>query len=997
MHTGKNADTQALTYSPSRYELSHSPIVTSGTDATTEKTHLLAPVPSTHFETETDNTKAVETETGTEAVAETNSKNDAEGLADSASSIVETEANEGSIAVSNTDTVGTTEGSGGGASFYAAMAQRRERADSLSLAAAVTTVNTSAVDRTKQTQPEPVADSSIVVVPTPSNTNIPTIPAPPLRIELNRQGSIGSATGSATGFTSLQRDWSMLTFDCVTAESFILTVRHASGASADIDDDFLDRFVYNKGALFLRVYVTVSEKIEAKPRQISIFSQQIGHKDHDNTGKPVFIKDNLKVRIAEVRDDVVTEPYVMFCNKEEEFIQQAYTRPGRRGGKRRGPGKKAEDSEELTPQQRDEITRKNREKEERKSSLLKARDLDYPLRYVVVDPHCQQIIDIYNSSTDIILVEQLYTDFFENSVYFQCQALRSLARAGTSTATIATDISTEAAACLSGLSIGEGLGSSFGFSSEAGVGSAPVRIPEKSTHLQLKALSDCVLGAATMINDPKMLSGSQFSTFVRCEAAIALAHWQNERAPRTVATDISVTDSWQALHILNQHLHSLFADPDSLLPLPSDLSNESSTHLRNAMLLAIATVKAKSGGSPEVAVDTILKFANAGVEAEVPTDSPQTTALEDGHYRAVLFYTLSQLRFESLALSKGSTMHPIYEIGTLAMSTVSAAFTRARATARMKYTRGAANLLPSLSSDGIDVAAAIACLAAIDQHTVNLYAKGRAPPTSHLVYGNTVTGHSLKDVDRNGPSGRGPFSGLNYVKHFLPAEARLHCLVEDNTSTMSTNTTHIKDKVVHLLCTPVVRAAAFEGFIRLCFAMQYSHEERLRAFNSQHNTSSDHTSNTTGINTTYIPAAVEALNAVLKYDPSAWVRQQAAFTFTDVVMDRPPRIMPQALSLGSYWNCLAWSDPWATTLPQHLGGPAVGMTGSFLSNAVVRSGKECLQQGGKSDYTLIAMKLLWKHILSSMNYDQVLYSLNIYFNYFKRIIFLYTSELSFLL
>lgn len=1005
----RSGASQLQTYSPSRYDVAASPVVTlpaPGVDAA----RLLAPVPTTHLESADDANETTASSSGVKAgdnvVVKEEPREDGAGDGTITSSSTAAEVSQPvqpATAAATTVAVPVVDA---GPGFYAAMTQQRERADSLSLAATALPASAAGVSGGDGSggaacPPPPVATERSPVRPAPQLARQSSLGsmadeqrslgAPMLH--LGRQSSLGSATGEPSSL-----DWSFLTFDCVSAESLILIVRHASGASADIDDNFLDKYVYKSGAMFARVHVHVSEKIEGKAaRQITVTSQQVGHREQDAQGKPHFVRDTLKLRIAEVLDEVVTEPFVTFANKEEEFQQQAYTRPGRRGGKRRGPSKKTEEAE-LTPQQREEIARRNRLREERKSALMKSRDLDYPLRYVVVDPQCQHILEMHNVSTDMMLIEQLYTDFLEHSVYFQCQALRSLARAGTSTSMISVEITPDAAAFITGATAADGsaLSSAFNFGG-GGATAAPgattmVRIPEKSPRLQLQALSDCLLGIATQVSDPKLVNGSQFCTFVRCEAAVALAKWQNERAPRTVSSEGALhTNSWAALDLLNDHLHSLFADPDTSLPLPSDFANESSTHLRNSMLLALSSIRSKSGHTPALVPETLLKFAQAAemhdeVAATGNGVTPAAAAqYDDTHYRAVLYYALAQVRFESIAPGLGA-QHPIYEIVDLMRNAVSVAYTRARAAARIRTSKGGANALPRLSGGGIDVASAIGCLAEMDAQAVALYARGRTGAVSAVMMAGGVPDGSgpvpsLKDVDRLGPSARGPFTGFNYVRYFLPADVRLLCLVDANLSGGAQPAASVKDQMLYHLCSPAVRAAAFEGFVRVCFAMQGAHEERQRHIAAQRNANNGGSGSADSVpapNTTYLPAVVEALAAVLKHDPNTWVRQQAASTLVDAVMDRPARVAAQALSLSSFWNCATWCDPWALTLPQSVhnsgNGGALTLSGTTWSAMGGRSGRECMQRGGDKTYTLIAMKLLWKLILSSMNFDQVSHS-----------------------
>lgn len=926
------------TYSPNRYEITNSPIVTSGVEKDADpSSHLLAPLPTTHLEA--DEAKPAPAESDAVAVASGTVSSAAAGVPPAA-------AEEAAVTV-----VAAADPATG---FYAAMVQREQRLRSNSITAEqqLQSMTSNAVATAAEapasdaTEKDPTLKISLSR-PSQASTAPALVSAAPSAAKLVRQSSEGSATGDATA-----ESWSMLACDCISAESFILTVRHASGASADIGDEFLENFVYKSGALFLRVHVSMSEKVEGgKPRQIFVDSEQVGYKEGGFVDKKHCEKLEVKMRIAEARDDVITEPLVTFTAKEEQFQQQAYTRPGRRGGKRRGPGRKGDENLELDAKQLEEIARRTREREERKSALMRARDVDYPVRYALLDPMCQRIIESYNASADVLLIEQLYTDFFENNVYFQCQALRSLARAGTSNVMISADISSDAAAMVAGATAdGARLGTGFGlgaFTALGGAAPAAVKIPEKSAKLQLKALSDCLMGVQTLVNDPKHVNGAQFSIYVRAEAAMGLARWQNERAPRTLSVDGSA-GNWPALEMLNEHFHSMYADAQTQQPLPSDFANESSTHLRNAMLLALSSIKSKSGHTPALVTETVLKFARSSETNDEEFENPSVSSassLEDAHYKAVVYLALSRLRFESIPPGEWA-QHPVQEIVSFAMSDIDVSFTRSRATARIKLKRGDANMLPSLTGSGLEVAAAISCLAEMDIHACALYAKGRAAPQAPSASRATF---SLKDVDGQSPTGRGPLSGFNYVKHFLPPGARVTCLLGDHSRGQNS-----KAQINFHMCSPFVRVAAFEGFVRLCFAMESAHEDRRKALSAV--SSAQRTNDSASAVTTFIAAAIESLSALLRVETNAWVRQQAAAVLCDAIMSRPARTAAQAISQSNCWYCIDWSDSHALTLQP---SERCSFSGKKVFNSLT------------GDYALTGFKLLWKIIFSSMNFEQV--------------------------
>mmetsp|Transcript_20197 Transcript_20197/g.33794 ORF Transcript_20197/g.33794 Transcript_20197/m.33794 type:complete len:1357 (-) Transcript_20197:868-4938(-) len=927
--------------------------------------------------------------------------------------------------------------------------------------------------------------------------------------KVNRQASDMTVESVA----AVERDFSMLSIDSISAESFILTVRHASGVSADIDNDFLERHVYRSGALFLRYHVSVGQKTESKDAKKSIFvsTEQVGCTSAAGgyVGGGICQRLELKMRIMESRDEMVSEPLVPFGQRRESYDQLAFTRPGRRGGRRRGQSRKGRLAEiaGMDAVQLEQYHRQRRDRENRKSALMRARDIDYTVRYALLDPECFGIADVHNASADVLLVEQLHVDCFEKTVHFQCQALRSLAHAGFSNTMIHTDSAVEVVDVDGTTAPESAVGDAFNLSlgpssSAAATGEDPLEgsftttreFPEKSSKMQLKALTDFLIGASSMVNDAKCTNPVHLGVFLRAEAAFALAKWQNLNAPNTLLVGdrvkIAASDdesgreeeegdgdeeddpfAWRAAHVLNESIYSLFVDSTTNTPMSSDFTNESYTHLRNAMLLALSEVHTKSGHSPMLVVNTLLMFlrhfddtvpttpavfvndrdddeddstadafsaASAGLRAtskslkqtrsggadpngsgssskddvtlgstSAPAAAP--TRLDDAHFKAVIYLALSRLRFDSVTLSterkSARPYHPWEEISEILTTMVRVSFTTARASARIHYRPGGeANFLPHLPAEGLDIAAAITCLSEIDIHAVALSAVGR-------VHGDAPQQQQLQSaIERLDATGMGPFTGFDYLNFFLPRGTKMMCLSSATAQSdspgqrlgriqASSTAAAAKDAITYYLCTPAVRAAAFEAFTRLCFALDGAHRQRKQLLGGAGgsgpgstntgdssaflSTSSVSSSSSASVDVKFIPAAIEALAAVLKRDSDAWVRTQAALVFSNAVMDRPAYIAAQVVSCSNYWLCMGWSDPQALTLPTTTTGigateaqqaPVSAGSGTRASVSTVSlPGKESMK--GTGQHTMVALKILWRLIFTNTCYEQCIRSI----------------------
>lgn len=88
----------------------------------------------------------------------------------------------------------------------------------------------------------------------------------------------------------------------------------------------------------------------------------------------------------------------------------------------------------------------------------------------------------------------------------------------------------------------------------------------------------------------------------------------------------------------------------------------------------------------------------------------------------------------------------------------------------------------------------------------------------------------------------------------------------------------------YFLCSPLIRATAYECFARNSIAMHIGCQERVRQ-REFHLTEPLY----------FSAAIVEVLDAILTSDPSWYVQQEAAWTFQHVLLERSPRVVLSAL------------------------------------------------------------------------------------------------------
>ena len=324
-----------------------------------------------------------------------------------------------------------------------------------------------------------------------SDVNNNPFPVPTLAPLKHRQLSIDTLP-SNIGVADLETDTAGLSLD-----TFISYIQSIAGTEFDLDEDFVDKFVLDSGVLLVRFGLYVAVKIENRPQYMTLANECVLIRGgRVITARQAAMekgghlqRSDMKLRIVEVRDDNTTEPTIrLSVGAEESQQQQVYTRPGRKGGKKRGLT--AEDEAALTPAQRLERLRADAEKD----CLEQARDADEPVRYALLDPQCLQLLgEVHVLSSESALIEQLYSEIDSMDILRQVQALRALARAPPSTPlSIAINVA------------------------------PPLRraYPEA---LKLTALGDCLLGVHIRGTQSKVVSKGH-SLYVRIEAAYAVSH-----------------------------------------------------------------------------------------------------------------------------------------------------------------------------------------------------------------------------------------------------------------------------------------------------------------------------------------------------------------------------------------------------------------------------------------------------------------------------------------
>lgn len=241
-------------------------------------------------------------------------------------------------------------------------------------------------------------------------------------------------------------------------------------------------------------------------------------------------------------------------------------------------------------------------------------------------------------------------------------------------------------------------------------------------------------------------------------------------------------------------------------------------------------------------------------------------------------------------------------ISRLAGTYLQADIVYARGKARMtksQYPRDACNIAV-LSAGGIVTAAALTCLAEADLQVI---AADTAPLGDSISSSSSSSSQFLH--------GYGGISGIDFTEYFLNASqrAKIRPLIGKSQR---------KASPVFPLCSPVVRVAALEAFVRICFA-QY-----LLLVDKQKKLAAEPTKKTFSIKmneiSAFIAIALDAVLLVVNTDPQRICRRSAAITLLNAIQNAPAgQSAFAAYSLGEPWLCAGWADTDGLLL-QHPGG-----------------------------------------------------------------------------
>lgn len=100
--------------------------------------------------------------------------------------------------------------------------------------------------------------------------------------------------------------------------------------------------------------------------------------------------------------------------------------------------------------------------------------------------------------------------------------------------------------------------------------------------LRLDGMLDCLLGK-------DVVEDFVHHFYIRCEAAYALAAWQNAHAPMTAV--MSAPGSWQGLDRLHSACQNMFFSPVTDLPEPNYFNDDDAYAVQKACIVALSRIR----------------------------------------------------------------------------------------------------------------------------------------------------------------------------------------------------------------------------------------------------------------------------------------------------------------------------------------------------------------------------------------------------------------------
>jgi hypothetical protein len=772
--------------------------------------------------------------------------------------------------------------------------------------------------------------------------------------QLTRQGSL-------TSYTSWEQlAAEILQSECISAENFVQLFQYVSDTFEDFGDDFLDRFVQKQGFGLYNVKVRCDDG-----KKITVRTEQVGYDRIGNISKRFSRPDTMTIIMVEECDDFVSKFNITVGDVPHTYEKAVYTRPGRR--KERGLNAK-----ERSLRSALDIVRTSEAYTVKYAVIDPTETFFADIFFACND---MQLIEMLFGDYN-----ELGPQLGKYSTLIRAQALQSIIRSDASSdprlrlgqIIDAPDFNADAETNAQNMSISRLADKS------AEVEVLAMQEVAMNTSRDGKELDfplplriEAIYGLATWQNThaPEMIAeedGKQnawpaMEALVECLFELFTDVDTNEIVPIHLHDDNECSLRYAMLLALSMiRCKRGYTPPEAtevLLLFAEYLSEDyqqrmkdQETARREAKQAQRQTKLLSSRGPKGRKETTNANEANNDEEGDDDSeandednneDNPfEVHAAEpeydDAQYRAVLFIALSRIRFSTFYLNNMN--HPVYRIIHLAKSTIQRSFGDAKVDARIAFDRillhhedmhlvsGTPQGLPKLKDDGLEVAAAMTCLSEMDIQATLAFPRERATPTERLKACDI-----LPQSARVRPHPFGLLSSFNFMRCVVPPNRKIVCtdLKMENDEPVSFATGPVpaaqrdaassswsmmepaaKQFMQHydyFLCSPLVRATAYECFARNCVAMHIACQERSRYTNVKPK------------DPLFFSAAIlEVLDAVQTSESSMFVRQEAAWTFQNLMLERPTRVVLSALSQGVHLNAFAVQDAKALSMaPQH--------------------------------------------------------------------------------
>lgn len=421
---------------------------------------------------------------------------------------------------------------------------------------------------------------------------------------------------------------------------------------------------------------------------------------------------------------------------------------------------------------------------------------------------------------------------------------------------------------------------------------------EKITSLQFHALADCLFGInpTPLVTMDANITGRPYqqSIFLRLEAAFSLAKWQQDRLQEVSNSSsllVAGNSYWEAAWLLIKFI------VDNVVAMSSqDLTEELSTTLRNGVLMATAQIKTKNGITPMEIMDLFVYICETLYGNR---SSPHQYAQD--HAIAILLLAMShfqieldaakQLNAETILTDKESK-NPIHRIIQFARNQLLSSIKTATDEARLRHSsrKDDQSCMPSLPCGGLLCTAAITCLGHFDRLADAAF-------------------HGFSDRTQLTPSTIGRASGINYAHFFLPFGATLHLSRHGNTNDSIVSSFHSP------VNTPSMRCVALEAYIYSSVALYSALVASMRLQQMQQRSASSSSTPAAAApplripDNSIVPAIIETVLAIIKYDPDKYVRRRAALTLLRCLQDAPPNAAFESMTLGHVGYAYGFGDP----------------------------------------------------------------------------------------